>query len=36
VGVAYQYALSHGIVLLEAEVSAILFFDKTDDKMTDT
>jgi hypothetical protein len=29
------YALSHGIVLTEAEVSAILFFDKTDDKMAE-
>jgi hypothetical protein len=34
VGSVY-YALSHGIVLTEAEVSAILFFDKTDDKMAE-
>ena len=27
------YALSHGIKLTEEEVSAILFFDKTDDKL---
>lgn len=29
------YAISHGIKLTEEEYTAILFFDKTDDKMSD-
>ena len=29
------YTLSHGITLTEEEFSAIIFFDKTDDKMSD-
>jgi hypothetical protein len=29
------YAISHGVSLTEEEYTAILFFDKTDDKMSE-